>query len=275
MEADPIPMIQMQLAFAISILGVYFGWRGVIAKMTGFYDLSGAVRYLLYGIVAGVFLALAVDQLILSVILEESTSSQISIPLLAIFSFSLLIGAGESSFVLFLVGRPGVASIRASPPFGWALGLGLGSMQSAYLIVRLFDSNPSGLAALSSVAGFNTYSIALASLISILSSLGHALPATWQGNQLIGGSRVVPLIISTFVRASIAICLVLSIIKPIFSILILPFVILFWFRAQEIWLPSGLTPAARQAFRRTIRQSELHKKRADDRIRGESLESEE
>mgnify|MGYP003317668428 FL=1 len=137
MAAGTIPILEMQIAFAIALIGVVIGWRGVLTRMTGFYDLSGAVRYLLYGIVAGVFLALAVDELILKSILTESDTSAISVPLGSLIPLSLLIGALESSFVLFLLGRPGVSSIRASPPFGWALGLGLGSMQAAYLIVRL------------------------------------------------------------------------------------------------------------------------------------------
>ena len=72
-------MLQMQAALAISILGIYIGWRGVIAKMTGFYDLTGAVKYLLFGIVSGVLLALAVDQIILLTILEESTTAGIAV----------------------------------------------------------------------------------------------------------------------------------------------------------------------------------------------------
>jgi len=40
MAEAPIDMWEMQLAFAIGLLGIYAGWRGTIAKMTGFYDLS-------------------------------------------------------------------------------------------------------------------------------------------------------------------------------------------------------------------------------------------
>ena len=43
-----------------------------MAKMTGFFDLAGSVRYLLYGIVSGMILASAVDRLILAGIVESS-----------------------------------------------------------------------------------------------------------------------------------------------------------------------------------------------------------
>ena len=58
MAVAEIPLVQMQLAIAIGLLGVYIGWRGIIAKMTGFYDMAGAFKYLLYGIVSGMVFAL-------------------------------------------------------------------------------------------------------------------------------------------------------------------------------------------------------------------------
>ena len=38
MAGVPLPMFQMQLAFAIGLAGIYFGWRGAMARMTGFVD---------------------------------------------------------------------------------------------------------------------------------------------------------------------------------------------------------------------------------------------
>jgi hypothetical protein len=68
---------------------------------------------------------------------------------------------------------------------------------------------------------------------------------------------------------------VLSLFNPAFALAAAPFVVLYWFRAQETWLPSGLTPAARQAYRRTIRQADRHREKAERRIRGEIMDSEE
>ena len=36
MAEAPIEMWEMQVAFAIGLLGIYVGWRGTIAKMTDF-----------------------------------------------------------------------------------------------------------------------------------------------------------------------------------------------------------------------------------------------
>ena len=72
MAEAPIEMWEMQLAFAIGLLGIYVGWRGTIARMTGFYDLSGAAKSLLFGIVSGVLAASAIDALILAEVRNQS-----------------------------------------------------------------------------------------------------------------------------------------------------------------------------------------------------------
>ena len=74
MAEAPIDMWEMQLAFAIGLLGVYAGWRGTIARMTGFYDLSGAFKTLLFGLVSGVLIASLIDSLILGPIRLQSVS---------------------------------------------------------------------------------------------------------------------------------------------------------------------------------------------------------
>ena len=125
MAQVPIAMWEMQLAFAIGLLGIYVGWRGTIARMTGFYDLSGAVKTLLFGLVAGVLAASAIDALILANIREASVN------IFEVSLIALVIGMAESAFALFLLGRPRTVGLRASAPFGWTLGLGFGAMRSA------------------------------------------------------------------------------------------------------------------------------------------------
>ena len=260
-----VEVLQTQLAFAIGLLGVYIGWRGVISKMTGFYDLAGAVKYLLYGLVSGMLLAMAVDRIILSAIILSSLNI-ISVSLVA-----LLIGATEAAFVLFLVARPRVVALRGSPPYGWALGLGIGSMQASYLIYRLFDEQLQ----YSEYSGVNAVSVTLAFAISITSVLGHALPASWQGAMVLESSRIRPFLLSSIARAALIVCLVLSLFVPLLLLAALPVIALAWGPAQGVWLPSGMTPAAKQAFRRTTRQSDKHRKASDERITGTPVDGEE
>ena len=260
-----VELWQTQVAFAIGILGVYAGWKGTISKMTGFYDLAGAVKHLVYGLVSGMLLAICVDRIILSSVILAYLN------IVTASMFAILIGAAEAAFVMFLLARPRVASLRASPPYGWALGLGIGSMQASYLIYRLFDKQLQ----YSEYSGVNVVSLILAFAIALVSCLGHALPASWQGSRILESSRVRPFIISAIARGALTMCLILSLFVPLTLLLAAPAIVLVWRPAQTSWLPSGMTPAAKQAFRRTTRQSQKHRMASDERIRGQVFDSEE
>ena len=162
MAEAPIEMWEMQIAFAIGLLGVYIGWRGTIAKMTGFYDLSGAVKTLLYGIISGVLAASAIDVLILSEIRNETQN------IISISAIALVIALAESSFTLFVLGRSRTVGLRACAPYGWTLGLGFGAMRSAHMNVRLFDP------VVWEGTGFSMVNIVLAFVLTVITCLGHA-----------------------------------------------------------------------------------------------------
>ena len=255
---------QTQLAFAIGIIGVFVGWRGSIARMTGFFDLSGSVKYLLFGIVSGMLLASAADTMILAGIITEQVN------IITAASYALLIAIAESAFVLFLLGRPRNVALRASPPFGWTLGLGIGAMQASVLAFRLFDEELN-----SSFSGFTPYSILIALVISITACSGHAVLSTYQGAMILEPRRLGPFFSTSILRAALILSLILSVYTPIIIIAPLTGIVAAWAPSQERWLPSGLTPAARQAFRRTTRQSDRHKEASKNRTRGTPVPEEE
>ena len=171
MAVAPLPMVQMQLAFAIGLIGIYAGWRGTIARMTGFYDLSGAVKTLMFGLVAGVFAASAIDALLLSNIRSETAN------IVWIGAVALVIAMAESAFALFLLGRPRTVGLRASAPYGWTLGLGFGSMRAAHLNVRLFDPE-----IWPGTTGFEAINIAVALALTLTEPcLIHFLPPSYFG----------------------------------------------------------------------------------------------
>tara|TARA_B100000686_G_scaffold109007_1_gene116165 strand:+ start:22 stop:843 length:822 start_codon:yes stop_codon:yes gene_type:complete len=260
-----VELWQTQVAFAIGLLGIYGGWRGTISKMTGFYDLAGAVKHLIYGIVVGMILAVFVDRMILSSVILSYLN------IFGAFTVAILIAAGESAFVLFILSRPRTASLRASPPFGWTLGLGIGSMQACVLIFRLFDEE----LAYSGYSGVNVISLFLGITIALCSCLGHALLGCWQGAQLLESNRLRPFVMSTVYRGALTVCIVLALFTPFTLIAVLPALAIAWSKAQSSWLLSGMTPAAKQAYRRTTRQSMRHKAASDSRIKGEHVDSDE
>ena len=264
MAEAPIEMWEMQLAFAIGLLGIYAGWRGTIAKMTGFYDLSGAVRTLLFGLVAGVIAASVIDLMVLRSV-RDGTANILSVSLIA-----MIIAMAESAFALFILGRPNTVGLRASPPYGWTLGLGFGAMRSAHLNVRLFDPE-----VWQGTTGFGIANVIFGCLLTITICVGHASISAWQGYRILEKDRLRAYLKSAILRAILVLVTVLSVFEPLTMLLIAPMVFISWFPAQELWLPSGMTPAAKQAYRRTLRQSDVHQSRADSRIRGKPLESDE
>ena len=190
-------------------------------------------------------LASATDTLILSGIITEQVN------IITASSYALLIAICESAFVLFLLGRPRNVALRASPPFGWTLGLGIGAMQSSVLAFRLFDEELN-----SSLSGFSMYSVAVCLLISVTACTGHAVLSAYQGAMILEPQRWALLLylhtqggivnfLNTFNIHSTDPCRSINCNYRMGSF-------------TERWLPSGLTPA-RQAYRRTTRQSERHK----------------
>ena len=169
----------------------------------------------------------------------------------------------------FLLGKTRTVGLRACAPYGWTLGLGFGAMRSAHLNVRLFDP------VVWEGTGFNAQNIALAGLLTITTCMAHASIGSWQGSRILDNQRFRPLVYASFARMAVILVTVLSVFFPLTIALLAPFVVWSWFPAQESWLPSGMTPAARQAYRRTLRQSVLNRSRAQTRIRGETVESEE
>jgi len=258
MAVAGIPLVQMQFAFAIGLLGVYIGWRGIIAKMTGFYDMAGAFKYLLFGIVSGMVFAVASDEMILQFGVIDT-----QLNIFTAFFVSLLIGASESALVLFLLGRPKIVALRSSTPYGWTLGLGMGAMFTSVLIVRLFDPQLS-----SDFSGFNIISIIISFLLAIIACVGNAEISTFQGVGVLNSQRFKTFYLSTIARGILILGLILALWYPMIILFLAPILFYFWPIAQNKWLILGMTPAASQAFRRTVRQDQKIRIAAENRIRG-------
>ena len=265
MAVAEIPLVQMQLAFAIGLLGVYIGWRGIIAKMTGFYDMAGAFKYLLFGIVSGMVFAVASDEMILQFGVIDS-----QLNIFTAFFVSLLIGASESALVLFLLGRPKVVALRASTPYGWTLGLGMGAMFTSVLIVRLFDPQLT-----SDFSGFSIISILISLSLAVIACVGNAEISTFQGVGVLNSRRFKTFYLSAIARSILILGLVLTLWYPLIILFLAPVLFYFWPIAQNKWLLLGMTPAASQAFRRTVRQDQKIRIAAENRIRGKKIFEEE
>lgn len=143
-------------------------------------------------------------------------------------------------------------------------------MQSSVLAFRLFDEELN-----SSFSGFSMYSVAICLLISVTACTGHAVMSAYQGAMILEPRRLGPFFSTSILRSALLISLILSIYTPLILVAPLTAIVAAWAPSQERWLPSGLTPAARQAYRRTTRQSERHRIASSSRTRGLMIDEEE
>jgi hypothetical protein len=97
----------------------------------------------------------------------------------------------------------------------------------------------------------------------------------WQGSRIIEHQRARTFFTSTLARAILIIATVLAVFTPILLIFVAPALVLLWDSSQRNWLPAGMTPAASQAYRRTIRGSAKHERAAEQRIPGHRVFEEE
>ena len=89
-------------------MGIYLGWRAGLSRISGLYDLTGAARHLLYGIVIGMLFAVAVDRMVLAeMVLGRSWDA---------IAPTCLIGASQSMLVLVVIGRPRTVKASSSMP---------------------------------------------------------------------------------------------------------------------------------------------------------------
>jgi len=79
--------------------------------------------------------------------------------------------------------------------------------------------------------------------------------------------------VSTFLRGVLILGCIFILWQPLIIIFFSTLIFYYWPTAQTKWLPLGMTPAASQAFRRTIRQDEKIRFAANNRVRGERVQS--
>tara|TARA_B100000575_G_scaffold134104_1_gene106851 strand:- start:285 stop:1034 length:750 start_codon:yes stop_codon:yes gene_type:complete len=248
MASPLIGLVEMQIAFAIALLGIYIGWRTGLSHVSGFYDLTGAARHLLYGIVIGMIFAVAVDRMILAeIVLGRSWD--------AIAPTMILIGASQSMLTLVVTGRPRTVRTSSSMPYGWTFGLGLGSMQAAYVIVRLFDPET-----WAGSTGFGVSAIFFGLVISATCALGTAAVSAWQGTKLLHASRLTPTVVSTLARALLIASVVLSIFEPLALLLAAPPAFYVSYTKGPEWAVETLSEPSKKEYRRMMRREALSKK---------------
>ena len=131
-------LVLFQLSSFFALIGMTLGWRGVMTKFSGFYDLPTAWSQVFWGIVLGGVYAVVADGLLFqpyytTVVTNDGVYTGLNV-------FSLMsVAVFASVFSHLLLRRKRVRTGGSQPSSGWALGLAIGGMTAMVLMFRMFE----------------------------------------------------------------------------------------------------------------------------------------
>ena len=126
-----------QVASVSALVGMTLGWRGVMTRYSGFYDLPTAWSNVFWGILIGGFYAsFTYNNIVLPYIVMVNDNQAAVVNPLNLLLLCLM----ASVAVHFLLRRDRVRRGSSQPTSGWALGLAMGGMMSLVFILSILET---------------------------------------------------------------------------------------------------------------------------------------
>ena len=134
-------LLLFQISSVSALIGMTLGWRGVMTRYSGFYDLPTAWSNVFWGILIGGLYGSSIYSytIIPTIEFEASGEGQIANPVNLVLL--CLIASIASHFILR---RKRVRSGSSQTTSGWALGLAIGGMFGMvviYAVLRIYEFN--------------------------------------------------------------------------------------------------------------------------------------
>jgi len=223
--------ILFQIASIVALIGMGLGWRGVMTRYSGFYDLPTAWSMMFWGILIGGLYGALSDNFMLIPYLTNSMENS-SISNLIVICLILAIG------IHLMLRRERVRRTGSQPTSGWTLGLAVGGMIAMFLILRMLQIYPLGVELVISIIG-----------VALISPRAHALVFCYHGYGMLMDKRW-KAVIRTFVWLALLINgLYFAAKTPLAWIFIVPFVLLADKQSSE-WVWAAVPTPARRRLRR-------------------------
>lgn len=233
-----------QVAIVISLVGMSLGWRGVMTKYSGFYDLTTAWSMMFWGILVGGLYGSLGDLFLLTVYIEGKFLPY----------SNLIICLGISVAVHLFLRRKKVRRTGSQPTTGWALGLAVGGMISLFLIFRLLQVYQDNI-------GIEL--IVTIILVALISPRAHALIFCRHGYGMLLGKRW-SIVLRTFFWTSLLLTALYSTVYRMdVWIFIIPPVLLAEKRAHD-WVWAAVPRPARRRLRRIWSDASRAKAREEE-----------
>tara|TARA_Y100001978_G_scaffold52125_1_gene46842 strand:- start:8 stop:865 length:858 start_codon:yes stop_codon:yes gene_type:complete len=228
-----------QLSSFCALIGMTLGWRGVMTKFSGFYDLPTAWSQVFWGIVLGGIYAVMGDGLLFEPYYKTVTINE-NIMYGGLNIFSLMFVALFASVAShLLLRRKRVRQGGSQPSSGWALGLAIGGMTAMVLMFRMFEFE----------GVFSFVGLMNVGLVALIAPRADALITSRHGYLMLQDRRWGAVLRSTFWRASLLVGLYYVVFNPIGWFFILPFVFLANPSAEK-WIWESVPKEGRRRLRR-------------------------
>lgn len=231
-------LVLFQLSSFCALVGMTLGWRGVMTKFAGFYDLPTAWNQVFWGVVLGGVYAVLADGLLFQPYYATVVSNDGVYTGLNILSL-MVVALFASVFSHLLLRRPRVRRGGSQPTSGWALGLAVGGMVAMVMMFRMFEFE----------SIFTLQGLTNIALVSVVTPRAEALITARHGFMMLQGRRWGAVLRSAFWRASLLVALYFVVFQPIGWVFILPFLFLAT-PAAESWVWEAVPKEGRRRLRR-------------------------
>tara|TARA_B100000963_G_C22581113_1_gene650879 strand:- start:746 stop:1528 length:783 start_codon:yes stop_codon:yes gene_type:complete len=228
-------LLLFQISSVSALVGMTLGWRGVMTRYSGFYDLPTAWSNIFWGILlGGIYGSMVYTEIIIPTIEFEATGGgEIANPINLILL--CLIASIVSHFILR---RKRVRSGSSQTTSGWALGLAIGGMFGMvviYAVLRLSEFNPQ--------------LVLTVTLLSILAPRCEAIISSYQGQMMLMGRKWGAILRATMWRCAYVVMFAYVLSAPVGWIFILP-VMLIANRSSENWIWNSIPKEGKKQLRK-------------------------
>ena len=182
--------ITFQIAAICGLVGMTLGWRGVMTKYSGFYDLPTAWNQVFWGILLGGAYASTAHNWLFIPYLETGASGERAgeLNLINLILITLI----ATIAMHFLLRRKRIRKGGSHATSGWGLGLAVGGMFSIVLIMYKVMAGVNGIADVLTIV-----------LIAFFAPRAEALITSYHGVLMLRGKRWGAIFRATFWRARI------------------------------------------------------------------------
>jgi len=227
-------LLLFQISSISALIGMTLGWRGVMTRYSGFYDLPTAWSNIFWGILlGGLYASQIYTQIIIPNIEFEATNETVVNPLNLI-----LLCLIASVIAHFILRRNRVRTGSSQTTSGWALGLAIGGMFAMVVIYAVLR-----------LSNFNTQLVITVGLLAILGPRCEAIISSYQGNLMLMGRKWGAILRATMWRCAYVIMFAYVLSAPIGWIFIIP-VMLISNRASENWIWNSIPKAGKKQLRK-------------------------